>query len=259
VHKPNYGALTLAVCAALFSSLALASLPTKERVEAAIPGLKVQAISAIPAIAGLYEVIDEQGQFLYVDSELKVAIAGEMYDIATRRSLSQERLAALHVVDFQTLPLELAIKRVKGNGRRRMAVFADPDCPYCAQLEENLRDVSDVTILTYLFPVDSLHPLASQHANAIWCSADRDLAWRTWMLERKELPQAPADCAAPLQQIAEIAPTYNMRGTPSLVFGSGRIAYGALTAEEISKFLDEPRLPPKGTAPENAGSSTVGR
>jgi thiol:disulfide interchange protein DsbC len=260
VLHANVRALTVAIAAALASSQAAAAPPTKAGVEAAIPGLKVKALSDVPGIAGLYEVIDNNGQFLYVDADLKVAIAGEMYDIATRRSLSQERLAAMNVVDFQALPFELAIKRVKGSGRRRMAVFADPDCPYCAQLEETLREVDDVTIYTFVYPVDSLHPLASAHANAIWCAADRDLAWRTWMLERKPpAPAAPADCAAPLQQITAIAPEFAVRGTPSLVFASGRVAYGALPADKISGYLDEARLPRPADSSTTAVTATGSR
>jgi thiol:disulfide interchange protein DsbC len=237
--------LSAAVCAALLSFQAAATPPTKARVEAALPGIEVQAISEVPAIAGLYEVIDADGQFVYVDAALTVALPGEMFDLATHRSLSQENLARLHVVNFDSLPLNLAIKRVKGLGRRRMAVFADPDCPYCTQLEKTLGNIDDVTIFTFIYPLDDLHPQASVHAQAIWCAPDPAIAWQEWQLKRRDPPAPPVDCHAPLQEIGGIASNYNVRGTPSLVFASGRTTYGSLPAAEIEKYLDERPLPVK--------------
>jgi len=251
-------AVELAVCVALTSTANAAGAPTAQSIEAAVPGFKVQAVAAVPASPGLYEVISMDGQFLYVDANLKFAIAGEMFDLATRTSVSKENLARLRSVEFDTLPLELAIKRVKGNGSRRMAVFADPDCPYCAKLEESLRPIDNVTIFTFVYPLDELHPQAVERANAIWCAQDRDAAWLGWLLDKKAAPAAPAGCSAPLKRIAETAAAFGAEGTPSLVFGSGRVAHGALPGEVLVRYLDEPRLQARKESQTTSGKA-VGR
>jgi thiol:disulfide interchange protein DsbC len=251
-------AVTLAVCATLASATSAADAPTAQSIEAAVPGFKVQAVAAVPASPGLYEVISMDGQFLYVDASLKFAIAGEMFDLATRTSVSKENRARLRSVEFDTLPLELAIRRVKGNGSRRMAVFADPDCPYCAKLEETLRAIDNVTIYTFVYPLDELHPQAVERANAIWCAQDRDAAWLGWLLDMKAAPAAPAGCSAPVKRIAGTAAAFGAEGTPSLVFGSGRVAHGALPGEVLVRYLDEPRLQARKESQTTTGKA-VGR
>ena len=251
-------AVALAMCAALASAASAAGTPTAQSIEAAVPGIKVQAVAAVPASPGLYEVISMDGQFLYVDASLRFAIAGEMFDLATRTSVSKENLARLRAVEFGSLPLELAIKRVKGNGSRRVAVFADPDCPYCAKLEESLRPIDNVTIYTFVYPLDELHPQAVERANAIWCAQDRDAAWLGWLLEKKAASPAPVGCSAPVKRIAETAAAVGAEGTPSLVFGSGRVAHGALPGEMLVRFLDEPRLQARKESQTTTGKA-VGR
>jgi thiol:disulfide interchange protein DsbC len=146
------------------------------------------------------------------------------------------------VVDFDALPIELAIVRVKGNGSRRLAVFADPDCPFCAQLEQSLQAVDDVTVYTFLYPIGELHPKAVDRATRIWCAPDRDAAWLGWVAGKREPPEA-GECATPIAEIADAAPNFWVNGTPSLVFGSGRATSGAMDTDALEKLLDEGPLP----------------
>jgi thiol:disulfide interchange protein DsbC len=240
---------------ATVSCLAAAGTPDVESVSAALHGIPVRAVNPVPSIPGLYEVIDGDGNFIYVDAQVKVAIVGEMYDVAERRSLSRENLARLEAVDFDTLPLDLGIKRVKGDGRRKVAIFADPDCPYCVKLEETLRSIDDVTIYTFLYPVDTLHPSASARANAIWCSKDRDRAWTDWLLNHQAPAPAAPGCTAPLEQMAAVGTRFKVQGTPTLVFGSGMVVYGSQTAETLNRFLDEPRLAKRSPSPASGASN----
>lgn len=211
------------------------------RVEQLTPGVKVRNIAPVRIDGGLYEVLDDQGNIFYMDGGGTIGFQAQLIDVATGRNLTQESLARLKSVDFEALPLDLAIKRVKGDGRRRIAVFADPDCPFCASLEQTLAGVDDVTVYTFLYPIDELHPEATDRATRIWCAADRDAAWLGWLLEKRE-PPAAAGCEAPVARIVEIAPNFWASGTPSLVFGSGRTTAGALPRENLEMLLDESKL-----------------
>ncbi len=208
----------------------------KKAVEAAYPKLKVQGVSKTP-FNGIYEVFlgdeifytDEKFSFVFVD--------GRLVDAKSRRNLTAERMEELTRVDFNTLPLSQAIKVVKGNGSRKLVVFSDPDCPYCKQLEQDsLIGLNNVTIYTFLFPLDALHPDAANKSRAIWCSADRVKAWQEWMLNG-QLPKGSANCNTPVEETAELGRKLGVRGTPLLIFGDGRRASGALPAQEIERRL----------------------
>jgi thiol:disulfide interchange protein DsbC len=135
------------------------------------------------------------------------------------------------------LPLNQAIKVVKGNGSRKLAVFSDPDCPFCKQLEQQaLVGLNDVTIYTFLFPLAELHPDAANKAKAIWCAQDRTRAWQDWMLNG-QLPKGATTCATPVEENAELGKKLGIRGTPLLIFANGKRVSGAIPAQEIEARL----------------------
>jgi len=210
----------------------------KKAVEAAYPKFKVQSVTKTP-FPGLYEVY-LGGQIIYTDADFSFLIAeGRLIDPRNRRDLTGERMEQLTRVDFATLPLAKAIKVVKGNGSRKIAVFSDPDCPYCKKLERNeLLGIDNVTIYTFLYPIDSLHPDAASKSRAIWCAADRGKAWQEWILN-DQLPKAAAKCDAPLDEVRDLGLRLGISSTPTLILGNGRRLVGAYPAKEIEKALAE--------------------
>ncbi len=202
---------------------------------ARFPDIQVQSVAETP-IKGLYEVAIP-GRLLSVDGKAAYLFVGNIIDAKTQRNLTEERMRQLFRVKFDALPFDQAIKVVKGNGRRRMAVFSDPDCPYCVRLEKELQGVTNVTVYTFLFPIDTLHPGASGKAKAIWCTADRSKAWSAWMQEGKA-PAGNADCATPLAQIAELGRKLGVNGTPTLIFADGQVVPGVIPVPQLEKLLD---------------------
>ncbi len=219
------------------------------RVEALVPGAKVSSVQPVPITGGLYEIIDEGGTVFYMDGAGRIGFQSDLFDVATRRNLTQESLARHRVVEFEDLPFDLAIKRVRGDGSRRMAVFADPDCPFCVKLEQELAGIDDLTVYVFLYPIAELHPAAPARAKEIWCASDRDAAWLGWVL-RQQAPASGQDCATPLDQIAAIAPKFWVSGTPSLVFASGRVVTGFVPKAALEQYLVEaPMVQTAGTRP----------
>lgn len=229
---------------ALTASFALPAAPAaandalRKSLQARFPDLGIEQVNKSP-IAGVWEVYAD-GQIFYADDKGDyVLLNGMLVDTRTRSNVTEERLSRLRTIDFASLPLELAIKEVKGTGKRRLVVFSDADCPFCKRLEKSLLEVTDVTVYTFLYPIDKLHPQANERSRRVWCSADRLKAWKDWMLEGRS-PTAGADCENPVARLAALGEKYRVNGTPTLVFASGRTVPGALGAKDIERYLNEP-------------------
>jgi thiol:disulfide interchange protein DsbC len=164
-------------------------------------------------------------------------ILGKLVDTRTRQDLSAEHMDLHNSIDFQKLPFERAIKIVKGNGSRQLALFEDPDCPYCQQLEKDLNTVNDVTIYVFLFPLESIHPNATAHAHAIWCSTDRGTAWTQWMVDHKTPPAGGSCEGDPVNDLQNVAASLHVSSTPTLFLQNGRRVSGAVSAVTLEQLL----------------------
>ena len=193
---------------------------------------KIDEVSKTP-MNGLYEVrigfnifyTDEQGNYL---------IEGHLMDVKNRRNLTEERVEKLTAVDFEKLPIDGAIKTVRGDGKRKLAIFEDPNCGYCKQFERELTKVNNVTIYLFLYPM--LGPDSYLKSRNIWCAKDKAKAWNDWMLRNTTPANAECD-VAPLKRNREFGQKYNITGTPTLIFANGSRAPGAISAEEVEKML----------------------
>jgi thiol:disulfide interchange protein DsbC len=226
---------------ALFSGAVLADAgedAVKKGLQAKFADSRVEMVRKTP-YGGLYEV-NMDGQLFYTDEKVSYFVVGNIIDAKTDRNVTQERMRDLMRVKFDSLPLEAAIKQVKGNGKRKLVVFSDPDCPYCKKLEAELAKVSDVTIYTFLYPLPSLHPQAIDKAKAVWCSADRLKAWDELMNKGAVPPAANCDIA-PLAKVAELGARLKVNGTPTLIFADGLRVPGMVPAAELEKLLNGER------------------
>jgi len=219
----------------------------RKKLEARFPGAGIQHVGRSPYF-GLYEVLMD-GQLIYTDPQVSFVFVGNIYDPVRRVNLTQERLQDLTAVNWSDLPLELAIKTVKGNGSRKVAVFSDVDCPFCKRLEEELKTVDDITVYTFLFPIDALHPDAPRKSKLIWCSSDRQKAFDDWM-QRGVAPSSDANCDDPVAKIVALGEKFRIQATPTLIFADGRIVPGALPKPQLEAHLarSEANLKARGGA-----------
>lgn len=229
--------LRIAAVLLLFTS-ALAYSDTqsvKHLFSARFPGAAVESVTPTP-FKGLYEVY-VNGNIYYTDESVNYAIQGNLIDAKARRSLTEERLNKLSAVPFDQLPLDLAIKIVKGNGKRKVAIFEDPDCPFCRKLEQEMVKVTDVTFYVFLYPIEQLHPGATEKSKKIWCSPDRGKTWQE-AVQKGINPNAAATCDNPVERIAKLGRTYRVTGTPTLFFVDGTRVPGAISAEQLESMLN---------------------
>lgn len=198
--------------------------------------LKVLSVHNTP-IAGLYEVVVSGNQLVYVDEQANYMLVGDLLDVNTRQSLTEERLAEINKIDYAKLPLEKAIKEVRGNGQRQIVVFSDPDCPYCKRLEQEFAQMTDLTIYTFLMPIPSLHPQAKTKSEQIWCQTDRTAAWTVWMRENKA-PAKVAACANPVLETMALGETFGFNGTPTLIFPNGITVSGYMQKAKLEEAIN---------------------
>jgi len=210
------------------------SATLKQVIESRFAGSHVLDVQVTP-IPGLYEVFMGD-QIVYADATGDHLIVGSMIETQSKQNLTQARLNERGKIDFSALPLDRAIKVVKGNGSRKFAVFSDPDCPYCQQLEKTLLSVTDTTMYVFLFPIEALHPGASVKAHAIWCAQDRAAAWNHWMHD-KALPPGKTCAGDPIDALQKFGDQLHINSTPTLFFANGERVAGALGAQDLEKEL----------------------
>jgi thiol:disulfide interchange protein DsbC len=202
----------------------------KKLLEQRFPGAPITNVSKT-AYGGLYEALLED-RLIYTDAKASYVLIGNLYDANTKRNLTEERQRKLNRVAWDQLPLDLAFKRVKGNGARKLAIFSDADCPFCARFENDLKSIDNVTIYTFLFPIDQLHPDAARKSRMIWCAPDRQKAWDAFF-ESGALPDNKGDCKDPIQATAALAQKLKVSATPTLIFADGSVIPGALPAQQV--------------------------
>jgi thiol:disulfide interchange protein DsbC len=216
----------------------------KKRIEQKFPGAQVTNISKSPYF-GLYEAQFED-RVIYTDAKVTYILVGSIYDASTKMNLTEQRLRELNRVSWENLPLDLAFKRVKGDGSRKLVLFSDADCPFCAQFERTLKNVDNVTVYTFLFPIDQLHPDAARKSKIIWCAPDKVAAWDEFFAKGK-LPDNPGDCSNPVDATVELGKKLRVNATPTLIFADGSVVPGALPPDrleaefaqaEINKVVD---------------------
>lgn len=188
------------------------------------------------AMPGLYEVRYNGTDILYTDAEGNYLIQGSLIDTKQRRNLTEERIDKLTAVAFDSLPLKDAFTIVRGNGKRKLAVFEDPNCGYCKRFERDLQKVDNVTVYMFLYPILSADSTAK--SRNIWCAKDKAAAWMDWMVRDQVPANATCDTSA-LNRNIEFGKKHKITGTPTLVFADGSRVPGAINAQQVEKFLAE--------------------
>lgn len=228
--------LSLALAAGLmFATAAHANEAViRKALTAQFPGANIASVTKTP-YSGLFEVYLD-GQLIYTDAKGQYVFLGEVVDLKSRTNLTQQRLNRLQAVNWDTLPLQSALKTVKGKGERRLVVFSDVDCPYCRKFEEELAKVDNITVYTFLYPVEGLHPKAVQTSKQIWCASDRNKAWNDY-IEDGKVPNNDGKCANPVDATIALGQRLRINGTPTLIFANGVRVPGMVPAAQLERLL----------------------
>ena len=212
----------------------------RKALEPKLGGAKIEGVQPAP-VAGLWEVRvrTERGlRILYTDASAAHVIDGNIHDVRANRDLTEERLRKLNAVKFEALPLDLAVKVQRGNGKRVLAMFSDPYCPACRQFERTLGQMDDITVYVFMFPV--IRPENIDHSRAVWCSPDRAKAWlELAAAPQPKVPQAAPSCPNPVDKVLDYGQKLGVNSTPTLIFANGERLAGGLRLADLTEMLEK--------------------
>lgn len=230
--------LTVLLLALLATSALAGDADIRKSIEGSFPGTKINGIAKSP-INGVFEVVTDGPQgplVIYSDDKGEHLLVGDLLNVQSKRNLTRERMDKLTEVKWDSLPLKNAIKVVKGDGSRKLAVFSDPDCPYCKKAEAEFNKLDNVTVYTFAYPLP-MHPDAGRKAKLVWCSKDRAKAWQDLML-KGVVPNGKADCDDPIDENLALGAKLRVDGTPAMIFSNGKRIPGYVDAKRLETMLD---------------------
>ena len=205
--------------------------------KAKLPDTEVLAIQKLP-YGGLYEVAVQRPDgfaVYYTDATAQVILVGSLLETRSDRDLTEERLRSLSKVEWNKLPFHWAVTTRRGDGRRQIAIFSDPNCPFCQKFEKDLTAVDDITVHIFMWPV--IKPESVRQTKSVWCSKDRVKAWNDLMLKRME-PTAPTDCDNPIEELVALGKRLGATSTPTWFLTNGEKYIGALPMSQLMPLLD---------------------
>ncbi|WP_173911951.1 DsbC family protein [Acinetobacter sp. Marseille-Q1618] len=205
----------------------------KAKLEKNYPNVKIGNIQTTE-MQGLYSGTLDQ-QIVYINEDAQHLLVGSMIRLKDQHNLTKDLALKDQQVDFKKLPLNDAIKTVRGNGKRQLAIFSDPNCPYCKSLEKNLTQLNNVTIYTFIYPIKNQSIIPSKK---VWCSSNPAFAWKN-LLQNSISPSAAANCETPIERNLALGKKLGLQGTPAIIFSNGTKVMGAYPAKEIEKIWSE--------------------
>ena len=208
----------------------------KQAIQTKFPGAVVGMVAKSPYF-DLYEVQFDD-RLVYTDAKATYIVVGSIYDANTKQNLTEARVRKLNRVAWDSLPLNLAFVRVKGDGSRKLAIFSDADCPFCRQIEKELKNLDNVTIYTFLYPIQELHPDAPRKSAIIWCSADKVKAWNEFF-DSGKLPDNKGDCPTPIKETMALGQKLRVTATPTLLFADGSQIPGAIPLARLDEEINK--------------------
>lgn len=231
--------IALLLLTGLSAACAIAETPLEANIKKAVEprlgnGVKVDSVKETP-YGGLYEV-RAGGDILYTDKKGEYLFIGHVYNAKTAQDLTKLRIDEINKIKFTDLPFELAMKTVKGDGKRVMAIFEDPNCGYCKRFRQTtLKEVDNVTVYTFMYNILSDDSFVK--SKNIWCAPDRNKAWDDWMISGKAAPVAPANCPTPNDKVLALGQKLRVEGTPAIFFADGSRVPGAIDIKTLeAKF-----------------------
>lgn len=228
-----FGRIAMFSLLSCISAISLANVETlKSNLTRHYPNIHVSNIQATE-MTGLYSA-NLDNQIIYLDENAQHMFIGSMVRLKDQKNLTKDLVLKQNSIDWKQLPLKDAIKTLKGNGKQQLAIFSDPNCPYCKKLEVELDKLNDVTIYTFIYPLKAQSIAVSK---SIWCDPNQAYAWKN--LLQKNVQPKETTCTNPIDRNLELGKKLGIEGTPTLIFGNGLKMVGGRSAEDIRMIWKE--------------------
>ncbi|MCH9741632.1 MAG: DsbC family protein [Proteobacteria bacterium] len=231
--------LSLALLAATMSFQAFAADNLTTEMQGKFPNTPITSATELSDFPGVVEMVVGGKQIFYTNKDGSRLLIGHIFNPTTNTDLTQAHLDELNIVDWASLPMKDSITIKKGKGEREIAVFTDPDCPYCKKLEQEMEHIDNVTIHLFMYPLTSLHPNSKNIAQSVACSKDKPKAWSDYVLNGTA-PQAKSDCEAAkmVDRNIEFGTKMGLSGTPAIIAKNGHVKPGYMPAAQLDQWLD---------------------
>ena len=223
--------ILLLTCSLAMMNFSFANVETvKSKLAQQYPNVVINDLKATE-MQGLYSGSLDQ-KIVYINEDAQHIFFGSMIRLKDQHNLTKDLTLSDKRIDFNKLPFSDAIKTVRGNGKHQLAIFSDPNCPYCKTLDANLSQLNDVTIYTFIYPIKTASILPSKQ---VWCSANPEFAWKQ-LMQHAVKPTAAANCTTPIERNLALGQRLGLQGTPAIIFANGYTVMGAYPAENIQKI-----------------------
>lgn len=232
---------------ALTTNLAFAITPQEktmlEKLNKEYPKLNVEDVIFLPTV-NLYELhIKNNTNLAFTNPNIDYFLmAGEIVDAKNKKSITADRELINVQRFFFNLPVDKAIVIKYGKGTRKVAIFTDPDCPFCKASDQDIHKKltnQDITFYYYMNPLKIPgHEEAPLKARKIWCSPDKGKAWTDWMINGV-LPNNPGTCANPVADTKALSEAVGFNSTPTLVFDNGLVWRGQMMSEQVMQMFNK--------------------
>ena len=213
----------------------------KAELKKQVPEAPVDSVRKLP-YGNLYEVV-ANGEIFYTDDKASFLVLGQVIDLKTKENITEARMRQVNAIKWDTLPLDNAIKIVRGNGSRKVAMFEDPNCGYCKRMERDILGLNDITVYVFLYPILSADSM--EKSKQIWCSSDRAKTWIDHMARDAAVAGDSSCNTSALDKNLALGHEKRVQGTPTIIFENGERVPGAMPAAEFEKKLAESTQPPK--------------
>jgi thiol:disulfide interchange protein DsbC len=200
-------------------------------------------------LKGLWEVVvEDKGQrgIMYVGFSKRHVVAGPIFDVDAGLNRTQESFEQLNpqparYVEVSKVPLEPALVLGEKDAQYKVAVFTDPDCPFCAKAHEEMKKVvaerKDISFFLKFMPL-SFHPDAYWKSRSILCRSS--LQWLEDNFAKKEIPKPDCDNKPEIEANIKAAQALGITGTPTLVLPDGLVVSGVKDAKTLIELVTNP-------------------
>ncbi len=197
----------------------------------------------ISVVPGLWEIDIQQREKvipLFIDFSKQYLISGSVIKIANKRNITRELIVNLNLIDTTQIPLADALVIGNPSAKTKIIVFDDPQCPYCAKLQSEMKRVveqhPDIVFFIKMFPLKN-HPKAYKRAKAIVCAKSLTMLEDSLTGHPLNAPKCETD---QIDKNLALAAKLGIHSTPTLVFPDGRVIPGYKPGKIIIQLLDRP-------------------
>jgi len=174
-------------------------------------------------------------QVLYISKDGRFLFQGDIFDLKSQKNLTEASEQIARVSALDKLGEKNMLQYKAKDQKRFITVFTDVDCYYCRKLHEEIDQYYEKGIgVRYIFmPLKGKKSI--EKSVSVWCAKNPQEAMTN---AKKGRRLKKTTCDNPLKQHMVLGNDFGIRGTPAIVFDSGKMIPGYRPVNDIEKMLN---------------------